>query len=130
MDGWMGTILRVDLTSRKIEKEPLSEELRLNYVGGRGINDKILYDEVKPRTDAFAPENRLIFGTGPLTGTMLSSGRLNITSVSPMTNILGDSNAGSHFSPELKFAGYDQIVFSGKADKSVYLWIDDDTVEL
>jgi aldehyde:ferredoxin oxidoreductase len=130
MNGWMGTILRVDLTSKKITKEPLSEELRRNYLGGRGINVRILYDEVKAGTDALGPENRLIFGTGPLTGTMLSSGRTNITAMSPMTNILGDSNAGSHFSPELKFAGYDHIVFTGKADKPVYLWINDDTVEL
>jgi len=130
MYGWMGIILRVNLTSGKITKEPMSEDLRRNYVGGRGINVRILYDEVKPGTDAFDPENRLIFGTGPLTGTMLFSGRLNITAMSPMTNILGDSNAGSHFSPELKFAGYDHIVFTGKADKPVYLWIDNDTVEL
>lgn len=130
MYGWMGTVLRVDLTSGKITKEPLSEELRRNYVGGRGINVRILYNEVKSGTDAFDPENRLIFGTGPLTGTLLASGRLNITAVSPMTNILGDSNGGSHFSPELKFAGYDHIVFTGKADKPVYLWIDDDAVEL
>ncbi len=130
MYGWTGTILRVDLTSGKIKKEPLSEELRRHYLGGRGINVRILYDEIKPGTDAFDPENILIFGTGPLTGTMVASGRLNITAISPVTNILGDSNAGSHFSPELKFAGYDHIVFTGKAKKPVYLWIDDDRIEL
>lgn len=130
MYGWIGTILRVDLTSGKIEKEPLSKELMHNYLGGRGINVRILYNEVKPGTDGLAPENVLIFGTGPLTGTPVASGRLNITAMSPLTNILGDSNAGSYFSPELKFAGYDHIVFTGKADKPVYLWIDDDKVEL
>jgi aldehyde:ferredoxin oxidoreductase len=130
MHGWMGTILRVDLTSLKIEKEPLSEELGHNYVGGRGINVRILYDEVEVGLDAFDPENRLIFGTGPLTGTMLPSGRINITSKSPMTGILGNANGGSHFSPELKYAGYDHIVFTGKADRPVYLWIDDSKVEL
>jgi aldehyde:ferredoxin oxidoreductase len=72
----------------------------------------------------------LIFGTGPLTGTMLASGRINITAMSPLTRILGDCNGGSHFSPELKFAGYDHIVFTGKADKPVYLWIENDRVEL
>jgi len=130
MYGWMGTILRVDLTSGKIEKEPLSEELARNYIGGRGINVRMLYKEVKPGTDGLAPENVLIFGAGPLTGIPVASGRLNITAMSPLTNILGDSNGGSHFSPELKFAGYDHIVFTGKADKPVYLWIDDDRVEL
>ena len=74
MYGWMGTILRVDLTSGKIKKEPLSKRLRHNYVGGRGINVRILYDEVKPGTDAFDPANKLIFGTGPLTGPATSSG--------------------------------------------------------
>lgn len=130
MYGWMGTILRVDLSSGNIEKEPLSEELRRNYLGGRGINARILWDEVKPGTDGFAPENRLVFGNGPLTGTMVAAGRLNISAMSPLTQILGDSNAGSHFSPEMKYAGYDHIVFTGKADKPVYLWIDDDKVEL
>lgn len=130
MYGWMGTILRVDLTSGKIEKEPLSDELRHKYLGGRGINARILYNEVRPGTNGLDPKNVLIFGTGPLTGTPLASGRLNITAMSPLTNILGDSNGGSHFSPELKFAGYDHVVFTGKADKPAYLWIDDDRVEL
>jgi aldehyde:ferredoxin oxidoreductase len=130
MFGWMGTILRVDLTTGKIEKESLSEELRRNYLGGRGINVKFLYDNVKRGTDALAPENALIFGTGPLTGTMVASGRFNITCMSPITKILADSNGGSHFSPELKYAGYDHIVFTGRADKPVYLWVEDDKVEL
>lgn len=130
MYGWMGTILRVDLTSGKIEKEPLSEELGRNYLGGRGINVRILYNEVPAGLDAYDPENRLIFGTGPLTGTSLASGRLNITAKSPLSNILGCSNGGSHFSPELKFAGYDHVVFTGKADKPVYLCINNDKVEI
>ena len=130
MDGWMGTVLRVDLTSRKIEKVPLDEKWRGQYIGGRGINVRILYNEVKPGTDGLAPENVLIFGTGPLTGTMVASGRLNITAMSPLTGILGDCNGGSHFSPELKFAGYDHVIFTGKADTPVYLWIDNDRVEL
>lgn len=130
MFGWMGTILRVDLSTGKIEKEPLDKELACRYIGGRGINVRILYDEVAAGTGGLSPENVLIFGTGPLTGTPLPAGRLHITGMSPQTNILGDSNAGSHFSSELKFAGYDHIIFKGKADKPVYLWIDDDRVEL
>ncbi|MFC1912404.1 aldehyde ferredoxin oxidoreductase family protein [Chloroflexota bacterium] len=126
----MGTILRVNLGTGKIVKEPLSEYLMQNYIGGRGINVRILYDEVSPGTEPLSPHNVLIFGTGTLTGTPLASGRLNITAMSPQTGILGDSNAGSHFAPEMKYAGYDHIVFSGKAKKPVYLWIDDDRVEL
>ncbi|MGA2670242.1 MAG: aldehyde ferredoxin oxidoreductase family protein [Dehalococcoidia bacterium] len=130
MYGYMGTILRVDLTSGKTEKQSLSEELIDNYIGGRGINAKILYDEVKVGLDSFDPESRLIFGTGPLSGTPLASGRINITAKSPITNILGDSNAGSHFGPEMKYTGYDHIVFTGKADKPVYLWIENDDVQI
>lgn len=130
MYGWAGTIIYVDLTSRKIEKEPLSKELTSNYIGGRGINVRILYDHVKPKTEPLGPKNTLIISSGPLGGTMLPGGKTNITAVSPVTSILGDATGGFHFSPELKFAGYDHIVFSGKAEKPVYLWIDDDKVEL
>jgi aldehyde:ferredoxin oxidoreductase len=131
MYGWMGTILRVDLTSGKIEKEPLSDYLRLNYLGGRGVNSRIIWEEVKPHTDGLAPENVLVFGAGPLNGTLApSGGRFQIGAMSPLTHILGRSNSGGFFAPELKYAGYDHIVFTGKADKPVYLWIDDDTVEL
>jgi aldehyde:ferredoxin oxidoreductase len=128
--GWMGKVLRVDLTSGRIEKRPLPEEAKVKYIGGRGINVRMLYDEVKAGTDGLAPENALIFGTGPLTGTMLASGRTNVTAMSPLTRILGDCNGGSNFSPEVKFAGYDHILFTGKADKPVYLWIENDRVEL
>ena len=66
MYGWMGTILHIDLSSGKIEKKPLSDRLRLNYLGSRGINSRILYDTVGPEVDALSPENRLIFGNGPV----------------------------------------------------------------
>jgi len=131
MYGWMGTILRVDLTSGKIEKEPLSDRLRLNYIGGRGINSRILYDSVGPEVDALSPENVLIFGTGTVVGTPApSAARITVTAKSPLTGILGDGNSGGHFSVEMKRAGYDHIVFTGKAEKPVYLWIEDDHVEL
>ena len=131
MYGWMGTILRVDLSSGKIEKEPLSDRLRLNYIGGRGINSRILYDSVGPEVDPLSPENTLIFGTGTVVGTIApSAGRITATAKSPLTGILGDGNAGGHFSAMMKRAGYDHIVFTGKAEKPVYLWIDNDHVEL
>jgi len=131
MYGWMGTVLRVDLSSGKIEKEPLSDRLRLNYIGGRGINSRILYDSVGPETDALSPENTMIFGTGTVVGTIApSAGRITVTAKSPLTGILGDGNSGGHFSAEMKRSGYDHIVFTGKAEKPVYLWIDNDHVEL
>jgi len=131
MYGWMGTILWVDLTSGKIEKEPLSDKLRLNYIGGRGINSRILYDSVKPGVDPLSPENVLIFGTGPVVGTIApSAARITVTAKSPLTGILGDANAGGHFPAEMKRAGYDHIVFIGKAERPVYLRIENDHVEL
>jgi len=131
MYGWMGTILRVDLTSGKIEKEPLSDRLRLNYIGGRGINSRILYDSVGPDVDALSPENVLIFGTGTVVGTIApSAGRITVTAKSPLTGILGDGNAGGHFSVEMKRSGYDHIVFTGRADRPVYLWAENGNIEL
>lgn len=129
--GWAGTILRVDLSTGKIVKQPLTEDLVHNFVGGRGINSKILYDETGRDTDPLGPENRLIVGTGPLTGTLgPSAARFTVTTKSPLTGILGDGNGGGDFAAELKFAGYDHIVFQGKAHHPVYLWIDDDQVQL
>jgi aldehyde:ferredoxin oxidoreductase len=127
----MGTILRVDLTSGKIEKEPLSDWLRLNYLGGRGINSRILYDSVGPGIDALSPENVLIMGTGTVVGTIApSAGRITVTAKSPLTGILGDGNAGGHFSVEMKRSGYDHIIVTGRADRPVYLWVEDDNIEL
>jgi aldehyde:ferredoxin oxidoreductase len=129
--GWMGTILRVDLSTGKIAKEPLSEDLAYNFVGGRGVNSKILYDETSPATEPLGPDNRLIIGTGPTSGTLgLGNGRFTITARSPLTGILGDASGGGHFGGEVKFAGYDHIIVQGRAKKPVYLWINDDEVVL
>lgn len=127
--GWMGTILRVDLTKGRIIKEPLTEDLAYNFVGGRGINSKILYDETGPGTDTLGPDNVFIIGTGPTTGTLaLGNGRFTLTCKSPLTGILGDGSGGGHFGAEVKFAGYDHVVIKGKSKKPVYLWINDDEV--
>ena len=131
MYGYGGKILRINLSTGKIEKENLKRNWIKNFIGGRGINSKILYEEVGPEIRPLDPENRLIFGTGALTGTgLLTSGRYTITARSPLTGFFGDSNAGGHFAPELKWAGYDHLVFRGKAEKPVYVWINDDEVEL
>jgi aldehyde:ferredoxin oxidoreductase len=126
-----GTLLYVDLSSGKIEKQPLSEHLRLNYVGGRGINVRILFDEVGPGVNPLSPENVLIFGTGLFSGTSAPCpARFNVTSKAPLTGIIGDANAGGHFGPSLRRAGIDHIIIRGKADEPVYLWIDDGKVEI
>ncbi|MEM2896291.1 MAG: aldehyde ferredoxin oxidoreductase family protein [Candidatus Bathyarchaeia archaeon] len=129
--GWAEYILRINLTNKKIVKQPLTKELAFNFLGGRGINSKILFDEVPVGTDPFSPENRLIFGVGPLNGTLSpAAGRYTVSAKSPLTGILGDANCGGHWAAELKYAGYGNIVFQGKAEDPVYLWIDDEHVEL
>lgn len=128
--GWAGTILKIDLSREKIIKEPLKKELAYNFLGGRGFNAKTLWDLIRTGTDPLGPENVLCFAVGPLTGTLMSaSSRFSVSAKSPETGILGDANAGGYWGPELKFAGYDQIIITNKAKKPVYIWIDDDNVE-
>lgn len=125
--GWSGAILEVDLSSKTFIKRDLSRELANGYLGQAGINARILFDRIAPGMDPFDPSAPLIFGVGPLGGTIAPcSGRFTVTFKSPLTGIFGDSNCGGHWGPELKMAGYDHIVITGRADQPVYLWIDDD----
>ncbi|MHC1590181.1 MAG: aldehyde ferredoxin oxidoreductase family protein [Candidatus Hecatellaceae archaeon] len=129
--GYAGQLLRVDLTKREIRKEPLSKELCTLYIGGRGRDAKILYDELPPDADPLSPDNMLCISTGPVTGLLgVTTGRLNVAARSPLTGIYGNSNAGAHWGPELKYAGYDGIIIKGKSSKPVYLYVEDDLVEL
>ena len=131
MYGWQGTILRVDLTTGEIKKEPLNKDMAIKYLGGGGLNARMLFDEVKKDTDPLGPDNVVIFGAGPLVGTLApSSGRVTITAKAPLSGNFGDTNAGGHFGAEMKFAGYDHIIIKGKAKEPVYLWIDSDNVEI
>ena len=133
MYGWAGQRLRVYLTEGKIVKEPLSEELRLNYLGGRGFNSKTLFDELKPGIDPLSPENIVMVGVGPLNGTAAPySARWTVSAKSTVAvpGGLGDGNGGGDFATELKYAGYDQIIFYGRSPEPVYLWINNDQVEL
>ena len=129
--GWTGTILEVDLTHKSVRKVGLSEQLAYSYLGQAGINARMLYDRVSSDTDPLSPEAPLIFGVGPLGGTLAPcSGRFSVTFKSPLTGIFGDSNCGGHWASELKMAGYDHIVITGKAKHPVYLWIDNDRVQI
>lgn len=129
--SYCGKALRVNLTSGSINVEDLSEELLLGCIGGRGLNMVRLYDEVPPEVDALSPENKLFLGVGPLTGTAFpGSGRINISAKSPQTGKLGDSNAGGFFGPELKFAGFDQVIIEGQATEMCYLLIKDGGAEI
>jgi aldehyde:ferredoxin oxidoreductase len=124
-----GTILLVNLSEGKVSKEPTTSYSGA-FLGGRGINIKLLYDGVPPEVDPLDPASFLIFGTGPLCGTPIPASRVEVTAKSPETGFLGSSNFGGFFGPELKFAGYDNIIITGKSDKPVYLWIYNDEVEI
>jgi len=129
--GYGGHILRVDLTSGKILREKTDPREVQRTIGGRALNSMRLFNELKRDTDPLGPENMLLFGVGPLTGSLLSaSAYTTISGKSPMTGILGDSAAGGHLGPEIKQAGYDQIVITGIAAQPTYLLIADDHVEL
>jgi aldehyde:ferredoxin oxidoreductase len=131
MNGYNGKILRVDLNKMTIKTEPLDERKAQKYIGGRGLASKILMDEVDPGVDALSPENKLIFATGPLTGTNTpTGGRYMVVTKSPLTGTIASSNSGGYWGAELKLAGYDAIIFEGKAAAPVYLNIADDKVEL
>jgi aldehyde:ferredoxin oxidoreductase len=126
-----GRVLRVNLTDGACHPRLTEQNLARSFLGGRGLNVKRLWDELPAHTNPLSPENILVFGVGPLVGTLFPGGaRLNVTAMSPHTGILGDSNAGGFFGPELKFAGYDQLIIDGQADHAVYLYIKDDQVEL
>lgn len=131
MYGWMGAVLRVDLTREKVTKQPLDREVAAKFIGGRGLNSKVLFDEIRPGIDPLGPENVLCLATGPLTGTPLAlSSRLELSTLSPYSYILGDGSAGGFFPAAMKFAGYDQIVITGRSSAPKYLWIDDGAAEL
>ncbi|MDI9644492.1 MAG: aldehyde ferredoxin oxidoreductase N-terminal domain-containing protein, partial [Candidatus Verstraetearchaeota archaeon] len=127
----MERILRVDLSSGEVSQEALDWDIAASFVGGRGYGAKILFDELKPGTDPLGPDNKLIFMTGPLTGTAApTSGRFSVSTKSPATGTVFDANSGGHFGAELKRAGYDGIIFEGRSERPVYLSILDGVVRL
>ncbi len=131
MDGWMGKIIRVNLSKETVAVEDLNTDLARKFIGGRGFASKILYDEIDPNVDPVSPENKLIFATGPLTGAgAVAACRFMVVTKGYLTGAIACSNSGGNFGPELKFAGYDFIVFEGKAKEPVYLFIEDDLIEL
>lgn len=131
MYGWIGEILRVNLSANKTVTQKLDEDVAKNFLGGRGLGVKVLYDELKPETNPLGPENKIIFATGPVSGTMApTSGRYCVVAKSPLTGTVFDSHSGGYWGPELKFAGYDAIIIEGRAEAPVYIWISNKTVEI
>ena len=129
--GYMGKILKVNLSTGKISEEPLNMNFAKMFLGGSGLACRILYDMINKDTDPLGPENPLIFMTGPLTGTIAPScGRYVVCAKSPLTGIWGESNSGGKFGPMLKFSGFDGIIIVGRSEKPVYLSIINGSAEL
>ncbi len=129
--GYKGQLLRVNLSKKVVTKEPLREDWAREFVGGAGYSARLLYEEIPAKSDPLGPRNKLVFMTGPVNGTMIpAASRSTACAKSPLTGSLFHSIFGGYWGPELKFAGYDGLVVEGKADKPVYLWIDDDRVEI
>ena len=129
--GWQKKILRVNLTEGSCKAEPLNMEWAADYLGQRGLATKYLSEEIDPKVDPLSPDNKLIFATGPLTGTAAStSARYSVITKGALTGAIACSNSGGYFGAELKMAGWDMVIFEGKSDKPVYLYINDDKAEL
>jgi aldehyde:ferredoxin oxidoreductase len=131
MHGWIGTVLRVNLSTGQVSTEPLDLDRAKTYIGARGLGSRYLFDEIDPRIDPLSPENKLIFVAGPLTGTYApSGGRYNVVTKGPLNGTIAASNSGGTWGAELKFAGYDMVIVEGRAEKPVYLWIKDEAVQI
>jgi aldehyde:ferredoxin oxidoreductase len=129
--SWAGKILRVNLTNGTVKSEPLNMEWARAYLGSRGLGSKYLVEEVDPKVDPLSAANKIIWATGPLTGTMASTGgRYTVITKGPLTGAIACSNSGGHWGAELKMAGWDMIIFEGASPKPVYLYVNDDTAEL
>jgi len=131
MYGWHGRLLRVNLTSSKISEETIPEEEAKRFIGGRGLAIKYLVEGMDPKVDPLSPENLLIFATGPLTSTPAPTGnRYMVVTKSPLTGALANSNSGGTFPTMMKRSGYDLFIFEGRAEKPVYLFVDERKAEL
>ncbi|HSN62855.1 MAG TPA: aldehyde ferredoxin oxidoreductase family protein [Azonexus sp.] len=129
--GWNKKVLRVNLTAGTCIPEPLNMEWANDYLGSRGLASKYLVEEIDPKVDALSADNKMIMSTGPLTGTMASTGgRYTVVTKSPLTGAIACSNSGGYFGAEMKFAGWDMIIFEGKSPKPVYLYLENDKAEL
>jgi aldehyde:ferredoxin oxidoreductase len=129
--GYVGKILRVNLSNRSVSEEIPSPQVLKDYIGGSGLGTKILFNEVSAHVNPFDYENRLIFTTGPLTGTLIpGSGTYAVSTRSPLTGLAGIAHANGFFGARLKYAGYDGIIFQGASENLVYLLISNGKVEL
>lgn len=131
LKSYAGKIAWIDLSNNAIRIEALDEPIARKYLGGKGLGAYLLYKYLPAKTDPLDPENLLIFVTGPLTGTLFPAvARSAVVTKSPLTGTFLDSYSGSYLGPHLKYAGYDAMVVSGKADRPSYVWIDEDKITI
>ena len=131
LGGYMTNLLRVDLAEEKVIKETLDNAILRKFIGGTGIGIKILYDEVPSGVEWYNQENRLILASGPLGGTRIGgSGGFSVVTKGPLTNGATSVQSNGFFGAYLKFCGYDGIIIQGSSNKWVYIYVDDDVVEL
>ncbi|MFM9113158.1 MAG: aldehyde ferredoxin oxidoreductase N-terminal domain-containing protein, partial [Polynucleobacter victoriensis] len=129
--AWAGKLLRVNLTTGTCKSEPLNMTWAKDYLGSRGLATKYFTEEVDAKVDPLSVENKIIWATGPLTGTMASTGgRYTVVTKGPLTGAIACSNSGGYWGAELKFAGWDMVIFEGKSPKPVYLFIENDNAQL
>lgn len=129
MLGYTNQVLRVDLTNKKSSVEPLNMNWAEKYIGSKGLAIKYLYEELEPGIDPLGPDNKLLFTTGPMTGTPVPcSGKLSIAAKSPATGTMNDCSIGGHIALKIKYAGYDMVIFEGALEKPGYVVIEDDKV--
>ena len=128
--GYKGKILRINLTDQTAKEEDLPLDVARDFIGGAGFGIKYLFDEVPAGADALGPDNKLIFASGPFSGTTIPcASRMAVTAKSPLTGAVGMALTGGHFPVELKFAGYDALIVEGKAEAPTYVWIKDGQVK-
>ena len=131
MKGFIGKLLKVNLSSQEITEEPLNEDIAKDFLGGTGYACRYLYDHLDKDTDPLSPDNILMFMTGPFTGSNIpSSGKFVVCAKSPYTGIWGESNCGAFLGPEIKKAGYDGIIITGASDSPVFLQVTENAAEI
>lgn len=124
-------ILRIDLNKNSVEKSAIDKEVIKKFIGGRGLNSWTLFQEIEPGIDPLGPRNVICFSSGPMTATPLPlNSRIEVSTLSPITGILGDGNSGGRFPTSLRRAGYYQLVITGRAEKPVYICIENEQVQL
>lgn len=129
--GYHRKLLRVDLSEMMLTEESISPEILYQFIGGTSLGIRLLYDEIKPDIDPYSPENRIIFTTGPLTGTLVpGSGTYTVVSINTLTGLAASTQANGCWGARLKYAGYDAVIIQGRSDHLVYLHVEDGKAEI